>query len=245
MSLLLAVLVASLVGSPHCAGMCGAFACFYAAPSAGAGRASRLPHVAYNAGRLASYLLLGALAGAAGAGLDAAGRLAGVARAAAIASGTLMVVWGVARAATLLGARTSAVTGAPAALQAGVARALAALRGRPPVARALATGLLTTLLPCGWLYAFVATAAGTGSAAAGALVMAAFWLGTLPVMAAVGLGAQRLGGPLARRLPLASAVAIVAIGLLAIAGKMHAVVAWPHLSSSHAAPSAHAAHDAR
>ena len=55
--LVLAVLAASLLGSPHCAAMCGGFVCFYA----GAGRAHRAGrrHVAYNAGRLVSYVLLG------------------------------------------------------------------------------------------------------------------------------------------------------------------------------------------
>ncbi|MFQ5457683.1 MAG: sulfite exporter TauE/SafE family protein, partial [Myxococcota bacterium] len=39
-------------------------------------------------------------------------------------------------------------------------------------------------------------AAGSGGAANGALVMSAFWLGTLPVMLAVGVGLQALAGPL-------------------------------------------------
>ncbi len=40
---------------------------------------------------------------------------------------------------------------------------LARARGRPPVVRAATVGLLTTLLPCGWLYTFVFAAAGTGA----------------------------------------------------------------------------------
>jgi sulfite exporter TauE/SafE len=65
-TLLLGVLAASLVGSVHCAAMCGAFVCVYARagarfPDKGAGA-----HVAYNAGRLVSYLTLGLAAGAIG-----------------------------------------------------------------------------------------------------------------------------------------------------------------------------------
>jgi sulfite exporter TauE/SafE len=73
-------------------------------------------------------------------------------------------------------------------------------------------------LPCGFLYAFVAVAAGTGSAAGGLLVMAAFWTGTLPVMAGLGLIAQRALGPLRRRLPVITASILVVVGLLAVSG---------------------------
>lgn len=43
-------------------------------------------------------------------------------------------------------------------------------------------GLLSVLLPCGWLYSFVAAAATTQSPAAGSLVMFLFWLGGLPTL---------------------------------------------------------------
>ena len=63
------VLVASLLGSPHCAGMCGGFVCFYAAQG---GRGQARAHAAYNFGRLFSYLVLGLLAGALGRTLEQA-----------------------------------------------------------------------------------------------------------------------------------------------------------------------------
>lgn len=107
-------------------------------------------------------------------------------------------------------------------LQVLMASRLRAMRDRSATARAATLGALTTLLPCGWLYAFVVTAGGTGSAVAGMLVMLAFWTGTLPMLLSLGMGVQRAAGPLARRLPLASAVLLVAIGLLSIAGKLHA-----------------------
>ena len=60
------VLMASLVGSVHCAGMCGGFVCFYAGAGvndASSPRPSLLhAHALYNIGRLLSYLILGALA---------------------------------------------------------------------------------------------------------------------------------------------------------------------------------------
>jgi sulfite exporter TauE/SafE len=218
------VLGASLLGSPHCAGMCGGFVVFYSGQEEGARRV--WPHAAYNAGRLLSYVALGAVAGAAGAGLDRLGAGAGLGRAAAVLAGALVLAWGVGALLAALGARVPAPA-APAALRRLVARALRSLHARPPAVRALALGLLSTLLPCGWLYAFVATAAGTGAPLAGALVMAAFWLGTVPVMAGVGLAAQGLFGPLRRRLPVVSASLLIVIGTLTLAGRLPASFATP------------------
>ena len=55
MTFALAVLVASLLGSVHCAAMCGAFTCLYA-PAGSTWRESRNAHAAYNVGRLAAEL---------------------------------------------------------------------------------------------------------------------------------------------------------------------------------------------
>jgi sulfite exporter TauE/SafE len=48
-------------------------------------------------------------------------------------------------------------------------------------------GAATGLLPCGWLYSFVAVAAVAGHPVLGALTMLVFGLGTLPAMAVFGL----------------------------------------------------------
>jgi sulfite exporter TauE/SafE len=65
MTLLLTILGTSLLGSVHCAAMCGGFVCLYSG-SGPARHTGAAPHVAYNAGRLVSYLLLGAIAGSVG-----------------------------------------------------------------------------------------------------------------------------------------------------------------------------------
>lgn len=46
-------------------------------------------------------------------------------------------------------------------------------------------GLLTALLPCGWLYTYVTASIATQTAWGGALVMALFWFGGLPALSAV------------------------------------------------------------
>jgi uncharacterized protein len=210
-----AVLAASLLGSPHCAGMCGGFVAFYTAQD---GTARWTSHAAYNGGRLVSYLALGAVAGAIGSGLDRAGAAAGIARLAAIAAGVLMIIWG---GVTLLRARGVRIPGRRLVTVDRVAGWLGTRLGsRPPTARALLLGLFTTLLPCGWLYAFVATAAGTGSVPGAMIVMAAFWLGTVPVLAGLGVVAQRAFGPLRRHLPAVTAAAMIVIGLMMVTGRL-------------------------
>lgn len=212
------VFVAGLLGSVHCAGMCGSFACLASGGDGSSGPQALRSTAAYNFGRLFSYALLGAVAGAAGAGLDRAGAVAGLARPAAVVAGTLLILWGAASLAAALGVRIPMLD-VPPALASRVARAVRSVQERPPAVRAFAIGALSAALPCGWLYAFVATAAAAGSALAGATVMAAFWLGTVPLMAAVGLGAQRLLGRFRRRLPLVTASVLVILGVLTVAGR--------------------------
>ena len=217
-ALALTVLAASLVGSLHCAGMCGGFVAFY---TGAGGRRQGLGHAAYNIGRLAAYATLGALAGALGAALDLASAPAGIQRGAAVLAGALIALWGTRTLLETAGVRMARLE-PPAALRGAVARGVAAVAAQPPVTRALVIGLLTGLLPCGWLYAFIVTAAGTGDPLRGAGLMAVFWLGTLPVMAGLGVAVQALAGSLRRWVPAVCAVAMIVVGLLAVAGRARA-----------------------
>jgi sulfite exporter TauE/SafE len=198
--------------------MCGGFVVWYAGQGGRGGRV--LAHLAYSGGRLISYAVLGALAGTLGAGIERAGAMVGVSRAATIVAGVLMLGWGAVQILQSLGVRLLAPSG-PAPSAGWIAARLRALNDQPATVRALAIGLLSTLLPCGWLYLFVAPAAATGSPFGGALVMIAFWAGTLPIMTGIGLVAQGALGPLRRRLPLVTATVMIVVGLLTLAGKMN------------------------
>ncbi|MET0792678.1 MAG: sulfite exporter TauE/SafE family protein, partial [Polyangiaceae bacterium] len=147
--LLIPVVAASLLGSVHCAGMCGGFVAIVG--DGVSGRARVVTQGVYNLGRLVSYVVLGGLAGALGHALDLAGNAAGIGRVAAIVSGSLMTIWGLG---ALLETQGVRVLRGRASVPERITRALASLRQRPPMWRALALGLATTLLPCGWLYAF-------------------------------------------------------------------------------------------
>jgi sulfite exporter TauE/SafE len=200
--------------------MCGPFAAF-AVLGGGAGetRSSRLKlHLAYHGGRLVTYTALGGIAGLLGAALDLGGSLLGLQRAAAMATGVLMVGLGSVAVLRFLGVRLPLPTAFPLLgrwIQKGQARAM----HWPVGARALVIGLLTAFLPCGWLYAFVLAAAGTGAPLWGALTLAAFWTGTVPVLAALGVGVQKLAGLSSRHVQIAASCLVIALGLLALAGR--------------------------
>lgn len=209
-AIVVAALTAGLTGSLHCVAMCG--------PLVGLASGSRLGPSArlaatHNLGRLATYVVLGATAGAVGSALDLAGKLASVQRGAALVAGLAIVVWG------LLLMRAPRARGATASTA--FDRGLVAIRRQPPTRRALALGALTGLVPCGWLWAMVVAAAGTGSVGWGAATMGAFWLGTAPAM----LGAVTFIGPLVARLrgrlPLVTGLIVTTLGLVTLWGRWH------------------------
>ncbi|KAA0216686.1 MAG: sulfite exporter TauE/SafE family protein [Leptolyngbya sp. PLA3] len=214
-----AVLGASLLGSLHCAGMCGPFLLF--AVGMDGGKPARAHHlqIAYHVGRLLTYTVLGVIAGLVGQALDFGGSMIGVQRVAALLAGALMIAFGLAVALRTLG-RNVAQPRAPKLVQKIVSRGHAASMDLEPVQRALAIGLLTTLLPCGWLYAFAVVAAGTGHPALGALTMAAFWVGTLPVLVSLGAGLRALTGPLRKHVPLISSLAVMVVGVATVLGRV-------------------------
>ena len=196
-----------LVGSLHCAGMCGPLA--LALPAAGGGRAAFLAgRLLYNLGRTLTYALLGALFGAIGRSVS----LAGWQRGLSIATGVVIL------ALVLLGPRAHRLAAA-AGLQRGLAllqRTLGDfLRRRGPLAL-LATGILNGLLPCGLVYVALAAAAATGSVAGGMGFMALFGLGTTPMLLAIALAGGRLQGAVRQRFQRAIPAALCLLAVLFI-----------------------------
>lgn len=215
-ALLVPVVVASLLGSVHCAAMCGSFV---AAVGGREARRSAPAHVAYNAGRLVAYVTLGAVAGTVGRAVDLAGSAAEIGQLGALASGALMILWGASAMLATQGVRWFRVR-APAFLVTRGAAWVAGLRGLPPSARGLALGLSSALLPCGWLYAFVVSAAATGNAWEGAAVLLAFWSGTVPMLLGVGVALERVLSRLKAHVPILSASVILALGLFTVVSRV-------------------------
>ncbi|WP_338768693.1 sulfite exporter TauE/SafE family protein [Massilia sp. METH4] len=202
---LLPVLAVGLAGSVHCVGMCGGIV---GALSATAPRrtipivpaAPALPMAAafdgtarvltYNAGRIASYMMAGALAGGFvnGAGaLALAAHWQGVAyllaNAMLVALGLyLMNAWhGLLR-----------VEAAGNRLWRRLLPAMKYLLPADTLPKAFALGVLWGWVPCGMVYSVLLTALLSGSAARGAAVMFAFGLGTLPMLLGLGMAGARL-----------------------------------------------------
>jgi sulfite exporter TauE/SafE len=216
--LIVGIFLASLLGSLHCAGMCGAFLAI-AIYGVGPDRPRQAPlQAAYHLGRLVTYVLLGITAGAAGRLLDLTTALAGLRPVAAALAGATLLTFGLISLLRIYGkgpARLPAPRFMQRLVQAGHRRAM----DRSPVVRAALIGLLTTLLPCGWLYAFVITAAGTASPLSGGIAMAVFWLGTLPVMVALGATFRQFTGALGKRLPTFTCIALMALGLFTLVNR--------------------------
>lgn len=178
---LLAFLTLGLLGSAaHCVGMCAPFVMIvsrrYGVPE---GRHSAfVAQLWYTSGRIATYALLGALAGTLGGLVQVAGGLMGVQRAAAIVAGLALVVWGV----ISLGQRAL-----PAHASGGwFTRISGRLAGRLP-GHPLSVGLFLGLLPCGLLYSAVVASVALGGPLESAAALAAFGLGTAPALLSLSL----------------------------------------------------------
>jgi sulfite exporter TauE/SafE len=212
--------VMGLLGSAHCVAMCGGVVgvlCAGMPVQLRTRPVRQLPFtLAYNAGRLASYTMAGLLAGGVGAlATDLApirfGQLA-----LRCLAGALMVGVGLYLAGLWPSFARLEHLGAPVwkRVQPLVRRLLPV---RSPV-RAAAVGLLWGAMPCGLVYAALGLALGAGSASAGAMTMAAFGLGTLPMLLAMGVvasGVSRLSRrPVVRR---GAGVLVGAFGVLSLA----------------------------
>ena len=238
MNQLASVLAASVLGSLHCVGMCGGLIGFYASGATGQRQRPWQAHGAYHLSRLVAYAALGAGAGQFGAALDLAGRGLGLGHFGALLAGRVMLLWGALRwprRSRLVPLRRNGASSRWRRIEDRFVWLARSARQRPPLARAALLGLSSALLPCGWLYAFAVLAAGTGSAGRGALLLAAFWAGTVPALLGLGLGVQRLAQRWRAQLPRLSSALLLALGAYTILHR------WP-VSDAHAsgvAPSCH------
>lgn len=170
-ALVLGILSASFFGSWHCAAMCGPIATLMS---------TRHSLISYHFGRLLSYSVLGALAG----GLGQIFLNSQVVYLRWISSFLISLVLIFAGLRLVWPNFFSNVMGMAPWTQKiwNLTKKIQAFHvGRS----GLVVGLLTALLPCGWLYTYVIAAIASQSAWAGALTLFLFWLGGLPALSAV------------------------------------------------------------
>lgn len=194
--------VLGLVGSLHCAGMCGPLA--LALPPAGkSAPAYFFGRAAYNVGRVITYCALGLVFGLAGRTL----LLAGLQRWLSITLGVLLLL-------SLLASRKLALSRPITRLVSQLKSRMSTLLQQRSFSSLAILGLLNGLLPCGLVYVACAGAATTGSMLAGAGYMAAFGLGSVPMMLAISLSGRLV--PVAWRLKLVKTIPVCVLLLGAL-----------------------------
>ena len=186
--------ILGLVGSLHCAGMCGPLA--LALPAAGNTTPGYvLGRLAYNMGRLVTYSLLGIVFGLAGRTF----LLAGLQRWVSIGLGVALLIG-------LFASRKLALWRPITLFVEQLKSRMSGLLRRRSLASLAALGLLNGLLPCGLVYVACAGATATGGILAGASYMAAFGAGTVPMMLTISLFGKLV--PISLRLQLRKAIPV-------------------------------------
>lgn len=212
--LVVSALILGLLGGGHCLGMCGGLmgALTMAIPAEQRGRRLRLL-LAYNAGRITSYTFAGLLLGLLGlavAGSPAVTFLRILAGLLLIAMGLYLAGWwaGLTRIETI-------GRGLWRYLQP-LATRLMPVRTTP---QALLLGGVWGWLPCGLVYSTLLWAASQGDALLSGILMLAFGLGTLPVLLATGLLAERVTHVLRnRKIRVAGGLLVILFGVWTLPG---------------------------
>ena len=209
-----AAALTGLLGGAHCAAMCGGIATGF---SALAGRNSWWAAAQPNLGRVLGYVLAGAIVGGVGHGLLDLARVQWLTVAMRAAVGIVLVVAALRLLGLggLLGFSTTPGARLWAWLRPLQRRVLLSTDGP---AKRIALGMLWGWMPCGLSTTMLAAAWLQASAVNGALTMAAFGLGTLPLMLPLTWSGARLGQKLMRgRWRIAAALLVLLAGVVTIA----------------------------
>lgn len=208
MTILISGFVLGIMGSFHCAGMCGPIA--VALPLHGNTIAQKIfGGTLYNIGRTITYGIMGALFGMLGQGIH----LLGFQQNVSVIMGAFMII--------------SVLFPALFRNQYNPDKSLFSLVGKlkKTIGKLFAVrsfqslffiGLLNGLLPCGLVYIAIAGAIGTGNTAEGAVYMILFGLGTIPMMLGISLAGNVLGLAVRQKINKIIPVLVVVVGLLFI-----------------------------
>ncbi len=223
LSVLLSAWLVGALGGLHCLAMCGGFLAATSTRDAGApSQAPLLPaaaifwrQTAYHGGRVATYMMLGAAFGAAGAAAMNAAALAPLQRVFYLAANAFLILLGL----HLVGRSTHVLVlqSAGARMFGAVLPAIKPLLHRPGTTGRVALGLVWGLVPCALVYSVLPLALFAGGPLQGAAVMLAFGIGTLPNLFTLGALMQRSRGWLhAKAFRVAAAAMLIAFGVLGL-----------------------------
>jgi sulfite exporter TauE/SafE len=206
------MLVFGLVSSLHCVTMCGPLIAVASAPlqagspeEQGGLRALTGWQISYQLGRGVTYTVIGVVLGFAGSMLSVLfpARLFG----GIIQIGVAALFIGLALFAVLRGKTVTAPGGGS-----GFGKLIRRFITSGRASGMLALGLLTGFLPCGVLYAAFARSLAADSPGQGGLLMFAFWLGSAPLLVAVGLASGSLLRTFGRHANVLVAIAMLMTG---------------------------------
>lgn len=211
----IAVFLIGLLGGTHCMGMCGGIVSALTVQMPGTRPAFAL-HLAYNGGRIMSYVAAGAACGAVGSlglllddVLPVQMTLYVIANVMLVALGLYLT--GATRTLSLLEKLGQRLW---RRIQPLASRFLPARR----IGQALPLGMLWGFVPCGMVYSVLVAALVAGSAARGAGLMLAFGLGTLPNLLLAGVLFARLRElTLNRNVRLISGMLVLGFGVFGLA----------------------------
>jgi len=204
---LLSALLAGLLGGVHCVGMCGGLVAAFSFRADGTAPPFRL-HLGYNFGRIVSYTLFGALAGALGASINLL-EIRPLQIALYVLAQGVMILLGL----YLAGWNQWVLVfeKAGGALWSRLQPLFKKLLPVKSLPGALVAGFFWGWLPCGLVYSILVAALAAGSATSGAALMLSFGLGTLPNLLGMALFANRLQ-------PLLQQTAVRRVAGLMVAG---------------------------
>jgi len=176
----------------------------------------------YHFGRLLSYLSLGALAGYTGETL-----LSSRYQVVSVASAVLISIFLVVSGYKLIRQE---------ALDLSFSKKLTPLlfipakwaRAQNQAIKSLTVGMVNGFLPCGWLYIFVLGSVATKSPLYGAMLLAIFWLGTVPALSFFAVFYKKFFSRFPSRLNQIAGVILVMVGLVNVALLLFKVMPTVH-----------------
>jgi len=208
MSILISAFVLGIMGSFHCAGMCGPIA--IALPLHGNSVGGKIfGGSLYNLGRTITYGIMGALFGLLGQGVA----MIGFQQKISVIMGSLMIIsvlfpalfknqYSMNKSWFSLVSKLKSTIGG-----------MFSIRSYPSL---FFIGMLNGLLPCGLVYMAIAGAIGTGSISMGTLYMILFGLGTIPMLLGISLAGNLLSLAVRRRINKLIPLMVVVVGIFFI-----------------------------
>jgi len=206
--------IAFLGSFGHCIGMCGGIVLAYSTikiDPASSKISKSAAHLLYSFGRVFTYTILGALFGALGSVIQFSNTSRGVVL---VVVGVGMILAGLSLMGKIKFLTVIEHSFASSSLYKVTFKRILNSKSN---ASFFALGMLNGLLPCGFVYFFAITAAGTGSPVQGALVMAIFGMSTIPAMFGVGFLASLASATSFRNMMMSlSSIAVLLYGALTI-----------------------------